>query len=188
MDELGLATRSFNLTDAEQAAQRLVGLGAGGTPAGDDFLVGYLAGLFSSAGADGGRMDFTTAFAEACRCLAKRTNDVSRVYLEAAADGEVSERLADVAKSIAAGEAGTRLAETFASALAVGHSSGADGTLGLLQALASWGRAPVFSRGKDLVDRLARAAAPLGCSQRDSFGLKLEFIRFGQDNNHSPLL
>ena len=162
MDELSYATRGFVRYDAERAAQRLVGLGAGGTPAGDDFLVGFLAGLFSSAGADRARMDFAAAFGNACRSLGTRTNYLSRVYLEAAADGEVSERLADVAKSVAASGAGTRLAGTVASALAVGHSSGADGTLGLLLALASWGPAPVFSQGMGLVDRLAQAAAPLG--------------------------
>ena len=103
--------------------------------------------------------NFAVAFAKTCRSLGKRTNDISRAYLEAAADGQVSERLADVAKSVAAGEAEPRVAETVASAMAVGHSSGADGTLGLLQGLASWGPASVFSRGSGLVDELARAAA-----------------------------
>lgn len=159
MNDLSQATRHFNLWEAEQAAERLVGLGAGGTPAGDDFLVGYLAGLFSSAGTDRTRTNFAVAFANTCRSLGKRTNDISRTYLEAAADGQVSERLADVAKSVVAGEAELRVAETVALAMAVGHSSGADGTLGLLQGLGSWGPASVLSRGRGLVDQLAQAAA-----------------------------
>ena len=88
MDELSQATRSFSLRAAEQAAERLVGLGAGGTPAGDDFLVGYLAGLFSSAGTDCTRTNFAVAFANTCHSMGKHTNDISRAYLEAAAGGQ----------------------------------------------------------------------------------------------------
>jgi hypothetical protein len=146
------ATRHFDLWSAEQAAARLVGLGAGGTPAGDDLLVGYLAGLWSSIAGNRSRADFAAGLGEILRGLAKRTNNVSRVYLEAAAAGEVSERLAAVATCIAAGVSSTTVAETTASAMTVGHSSGADGTLGLLLGLAAWGPEPILAASRRLVD------------------------------------
>jgi hypothetical protein len=156
--ELSQATRRFDLEAAERAAKRLVGLGAGGTPAGDDLLVGYLAGLWSSIARDRSRADFAAGLADIIRGLGKQTNDISRVYLEAAADGEVSERLANAVTSIAAGEAQPIVAAAAAAAIAVGHSSGADGTLGLVLGLAVWGPAPIFWDSGRLVDALCRAA------------------------------
>jgi hypothetical protein len=152
------ATRHFDLKSAEQAAARLVGLGAGGTPAGDDLLVGYLVGLWSSIAGLRPRADFAAGLAEVLRGLAKRTNDVSRVYLEAAAACEASERLAAVTTCIAAGATPTTVAEAAAAAIAVGHSSGADGTLGLLLGLAAWGPEPIFTESRRLIDETLPAA------------------------------
>jgi len=149
---LSAATRHFHLESAERAAARLVGLGAGGTPAGDDLLVGYLAGLWSSAAGVCVRADFAAGLGKALLGLAKRTNDVSRVYLAAAAAGEALERLAAVAARIAAGAAPTALAEAAAAAVAVGHTSGADGALGLLLGLAAWGPGTIFRESGRLVD------------------------------------
>ncbi len=149
---LSYATRRLDLQFAEQAAARLVGLGAGGTPARDDVLVGYLAGLWTSIAGDRPRADFVAGLADIVRGLGKRTNDVSRVYLEAAADGEVSERLAAVVTPIAAGGPAPSVARAAAAAIAVGHSSGADATLGLLLGLAAWGPAPIFEESRRLID------------------------------------
>jgi hypothetical protein len=146
------ATRYFDIRSAEEAASRLVGLGAGGTPAGDDLLVGYLTGLWSAIGGSRRRANFAGGLGQILRGLAKRTNDVSRVYLEAAVACEASERLVAVATCIAAGASSTTVAEKAASAIAVGHSSGADGTLGLLLGLATWGPEPIFAAGRRLVD------------------------------------
>lgn len=157
MAELSEATRRFELQAAGQAAERLVGLGAGGTPAGDDLLVGYLAGLWTSVGSDRPRAGFAAGLADLVRGLGERTNDLSRVYLEAAADGEVSERLADIGRSIAAGEAQTTVATTSAAGIAVGHSSGADGMLGLLLGLAVWAPAAIFSDSRRPVEETSRA-------------------------------
>ena len=151
------ATRCFDLESAEQAAARLVGLGAGGTPAGDDLLVGFLAGLWPSVAGIRRRADFATGLAAAVRGLAARTNDVSRVYLEAAAAREVSERLANVITCIAAAAAPAAVAEAAAAALAVGHSSGADGMLGLLLGLAAWGPEQIFAESLSLIDETLAA-------------------------------
>jgi hypothetical protein len=135
------ATRDLDSACACQAMSALVGLGEGSTPAGDDYLVGYFAGLWSSAGADRRRQRFVADLGESLREMASRTNRVSRMYLEAAAEGEVSERLAMLVCRIAAGADEESVAAAAAAALAVGHSSGACGVLGLLLGIASWGPA-----------------------------------------------
>ncbi len=130
IDALVAAGRQLDAAAANEAAASLVGLGAGGTPAGDDFLVGFLAALHAAKPRRGMRA-FAAELSRGIGHLADRTNDVSRVYLLAAAGGEVSERLTDLAAAIAQG-AEAETAAAASAAIAVGHSSGADGTLGLL--------------------------------------------------------
>jgi hypothetical protein len=116
---------------AQDALARLVGLGAGGTPAGDDFIVGFLAALWAARGEDARSAAFLQALGGAVRALSGRTNDVSRAYLEAATEGEVSETLTRLVAAVAAGDA--RLAaDAAAAAIAVGHTSGADGVFGFV--------------------------------------------------------
>jgi hypothetical protein len=119
---------------AEPAAVGLIGLGEGGTPAGDDFLVGFLAGL-RSLRADAQLTAFAAELAAAIAAESDRTNDVSRTYLDAAVAGEVSERLTVLARAIGGGATGEALEGAARAAIAVGHSSGADGTFGLLTGL-----------------------------------------------------
>ena len=155
---LSQTTRDFDLASAVLAAGRLVGLGAGATPAGDDLLVGYLAGLWSSIADDRDRADFAGGLSEAIGGLANRTSDVSRVYLRAAAACEESERLASVIIGIAAGAAPAAVGEAAACAMAVGHSSGADTTLGLLLGLAVWGPEPILAASRRFVGERTPAA------------------------------
>jgi hypothetical protein len=133
------AARGFRDAEASALMERLGGLGEGGTPAGDDFLVGFAAALHMSAAGDGRRRGFAEAFFGHLQSLADRTNAVSRVYLQAAAAGEVSEKLTNLALRIARGDAPAPVEEAAASAIAVGHTSGADGTLGLLAGMAASG-------------------------------------------------
>ena len=79
---------------------RLIGLGEGRTPAGDDYLVGCFAALWACCDAS---KAFATALSARLMVLATRTEDLSWLYLEVAAVGEVSERIAAVATGIAAG-------------------------------------------------------------------------------------
>jgi len=135
------ATRDLDLACARQAMSALIGLGEGSTPAGDDYLIGHFVGLWSCAGTDDARQRFIADLGETLREMASRTNLVSRGYLEAVAEGEVSERLATLAWRIAAGAGAEPVAAAAAAALAVGHSSGACGVLGLLLGSAAWGPA-----------------------------------------------
>ena len=142
------ATRALDAASAESAISGLVGLGEGATPAGDDFLVGYFAALWACAAANAPRLAFLADVSGRVRRLAPRTNRVSRVYLEAAAEGEVSERLFDLARHISAGSDADTIQRVARAALAVGHSSGACGLQGFLAACSCWAAAAP-PRGED---------------------------------------
>lgn len=138
---LATATRMLDAAAAGDSISGLIGLGEGATPAGDDYLVGYFAGLWACVERNVARMTFIAALGEPLRRSMPRTSRVSRAYLEAAIDGEVSERLFDLASRIATGSDDGAVRRATATALAVGHSSGACGLLGFLQACACWSRA-----------------------------------------------
>jgi hypothetical protein len=134
LDRMTEATRHREVAAAERAMSRLIGLGEGRTPAGDDYLVGYFAALWACSDAS---KSFAAKLGPQLTALAVQTEPLSRLYLEAAAAGEVSERIAAVAAGIIAGSDGAAIACAVAAALAVGHSSGAAAVLGLLQGCAA---------------------------------------------------
>ena len=135
---LARATRALDAVGAEEAISGLVGFGEGATPAGDDFLVGYFAALWACAGRTEPRPAFLTAISQGVGRIASRTGKVSRAYLEAAAEGEVSERLFDLAMHISAGSGTETIRRVSRTAAAVGHSSGACGLHGFLEACSYW--------------------------------------------------
>lgn len=127
--ELTLAVRSGDARRAADAVERLVGLGPGLTPSGDDALVGFLAARWSMTGEGG-----IAAAAVERACSA--TNDISRSFLELAAVGGFAEPLASLARAVAvndSAEARCRVREC----LRLGATSGADGVAGLLGGYAS---------------------------------------------------
>ena len=133
-DALCRATVQLDNDAARAAVGRLAGFGAGLTPAGDDWLVGFLAGLWSVEA--GGPFDgFRARLAAEIATAAATSNVLSGAFLEAAAQGETSERLADLVVAIARAEADAQLVAATDAALAVGASSGADGVAGLLASL-----------------------------------------------------
>jgi hypothetical protein len=132
---LAHATSRLDVDGASEGATRLIGFGPGLTPSGDDYLVGFLAGLWSVASADAAFHAFRLSFARRIVEAARGTNEISQVFLEAAAEGEVSERLATLAAAIARAEPDAQLAAACDAALDVGASSGADGVAGLIAAL-----------------------------------------------------
>lgn len=112
---------------AESAASlvRLVGLGKGLTPSGDDFLCGALAGLTLSGNAD---TPFDLALKEQIRRSLGGTNDISAAFLKCALEGQYSlpvNQLTELPSSDA-------LAASFG---AIGHSSGIDTLCGILYIL-----------------------------------------------------
>ena len=104
---------------------RLLGLGCGLTPSGDDFLCGVLAGILFSGSTD-------HPFAKQVKTLvAKRlfhTIDISAAFLSCALDGQFSLPVVSLYK-LPSPE------EILASFSAVGHSSGIDTLCGILWSL-----------------------------------------------------
>jgi len=111
---------------AFSAADRLVGLGAGLTPSGDDVLVGLTAALRAA-----GHPLADPLSRHAARRSPDATTDVARAAHEHAAHGDYAERLHEVLDALAHGDdAAVRL--RVERALAWGASSGADALLGML--------------------------------------------------------
>ena len=145
---LARATRQLRVHEAALAVVGLIGCGPGLTPSGDDLIVGFLAGLWSTAGDDPARHTFRHALCEAVAGAAGATGDISRAYLTHATRGRFAEPLAALAGRIGDGATVGEIERLTAAALRVGHSSGSDGVLGLLLGLAAWSAQPVI--GQDL--------------------------------------
>ena len=161
---LARATERRDVTAIVGAAARLVGLGPGLTPSGDDFIAGYLAALRSRAGFDCSIDAMLQSLADALAPLFLRTNAISRQMLSDAAQGRFAERLIDVTRAVAgAGD----VVGAAARALASGHSSGADTLCGLL-----FGYAPdlVMQTAPSPLDRSTRQALPRATQFESSAG------------------
>lgn len=143
-EAFGTITTLLEATDTLQAEEAcaaigpLIGLGQGLTPAGDDFLVGYLAGLWSTARFDTARLRFLASVGVWLSEAASQTNVISHAFIQSAVRGHVSEPIARLAQQLDRADTidGVR-AETQA-ALQIGHSSGTDGVAGLLFGCAVW--------------------------------------------------
>lgn len=129
------AVRRADLDAALRTAGRLIGLGPGLTPAGDDVMAGTMAGLVLLGHPAADR------FAAGVYSLAAgRTTELSRALLRHAAAGRVSGEYA----AVLSGLVGERpLAPAIANLLATGSTSGRALALGLCTAI-------------DLVDRTTR--------------------------------
>jgi hypothetical protein len=131
------ATRSYQLEDFSPLT-RLIGLGTGLTPCGDDFLVGYLAGLWCTVRDSIKHRQFVSELGRAVIHLSGKTNDISRTYLYHAARGQVSSRLDALAGAISRPESPGQLLPVAESAMQSGQTSGMDAVTGLLLGLAAW--------------------------------------------------
>jgi hypothetical protein len=129
---LPILARATDTSDAGAVVSTLsalVGLGAGLTPAGDDFIVGYLAALWSRSYREPGIAALLRALAVPVGQLSLHTNAISRQMLLDALQGHFSERLTEVVGCVCGGG---DVAGATMRALEVGHSSGADVLCGLL--------------------------------------------------------
>jgi Protein of unknown function (DUF2877) len=134
---LPMLSRSLQTRDPVSALAcigQLIGLGPGLTPAGDDFVIGWLAGLTLTA-ATPEQISFLQSVRKGMAPLQAKTTLVSWQHLDDARDLLFSERLADLCVTIAAGARSALLATRLDAQLAVGASSGADAAAGLLFAL-----------------------------------------------------
>jgi hypothetical protein len=115
----------------QAALSPMIGLGVGLTPSGDDFIVGYLAALWSQSARDATLPPLLGLLRAPIESMTAKTGEISRQFILDASEGQFSEPLVDLVRAIADGD-DERVAVTAARALRIGHSSGADALLGLL--------------------------------------------------------
>ena len=125
--KLHAGLRRRDLDSLQSSAQAFAGLGPGLTPAGDDYLVGVMYGLWSTlAPAEATRL--SEALAESA---GPRTNNISKAWLRAAANGEANADWHQLVQVISSNEVRnitlilTRIMDT-------GHTSGADALAGFV--------------------------------------------------------
>jgi hypothetical protein len=114
------------------AGDRLLGLGPGLTPSGDDFVGGVLFARHMLQPADPG---WSGAAAELVERARTRTHPVSAALLTDLARGEGHEPLHDVVDALAHGDALDRASRPVAQLARLGHSSGWDLLTGVLVGL-----------------------------------------------------
>lgn len=111
-------------------ASRLVGLGPGLTPSGDDFLAGFLVALRRLG--RGGLADRVAA--GVVPLAATATNAIAAAHLAHSAEGEMAARLVDLLDRLAAGDVSDALLDRVET---IGHTSGWDGLAGMVAAAAA---------------------------------------------------
>jgi hypothetical protein len=121
-----------------QIARGLIGKGPGLTPAGDDIIVGLLAGLAAGPAGDVNCRAIRDRIGRDLRPLLVRTTIISSCYLGAALDSDFSELVDGVARAIASAQTDEIVCARVAGCLAWGATSGADMLAGLLCGIAAW--------------------------------------------------
>jgi hypothetical protein len=132
------ACRALDLECATRRVERLVGWGEGLTPAGDDFLIGLLAGLDAFVQGEPRRVRFRGALASVIRGLTPRTTPIAAHYLRLAAGGHYIEPLLRLRRALLCEANADVVDAALRSALAVGATSGADTACGLSAGLRAW--------------------------------------------------
>ena len=135
---LGDACRTLDREQALRQLDRLVGWGEGLTPAGDDFLVGLLAGLEVLARGDARRLRFQRAIGGAVAARTHRTTPIAAHCLRLAAAGHHGEPLLALRDALVCAIDDGAVEPALRNALAVGATSGADTASGLLAGLFAW--------------------------------------------------
>ncbi len=131
--DLALACDADRVTEAAAAAHRLLGLGPGLTPSGDDFVGGVLFTRTHESGAAG--VDWRQANAKIIARARQRTNPISFALLADLADGYGYEPLHELAEALEDGTAGDPVVHALRRLVRLGHSSGWDLLAGFLVGL-----------------------------------------------------
>jgi len=132
------ACRALDGEQARQHVARLVGWGEGLTPAGDDFLIGLIAGLDALVHGDVRRRAFHGALAAVLNALTPRTTPIAAHYLRLAANRHYTEPLIRLRNALLCEDDSDAVDAALHSALAVGATSGGDTVSGLLAGLQAW--------------------------------------------------
>jgi len=116
------------ITDGGELA-KLIGLGPGLTPSGDDLLGGALIALASL-----GFLNVREILWDICRGQLARTNEISQAHLRAAALGHGAAALHTAIHATMTGRVDL-MTQALSAVSAIGHTSGRDGFAGVLVAL-----------------------------------------------------
>lgn len=130
IQETGAFLAAGDHKKAAASLVRVVGLGTGLTPCGDDFLCGVLAMLQSTALKES---SFTPLLSRHIQKNLANTNDISGEFLQSAIQGQYSEPVIHLLSCRDQGvDEIVKAAEAF---LSIGHSSGVDTLCGMLWVL-----------------------------------------------------
>jgi len=133
---LAAALERFRAGGAVRDLAKLVGLGEGLTPSGDDILVGVLAGLDASREVSDDAAALRTKLRAELERGTSRTTRLAAQMLDAAAAGFYAEPVLGVLETLAAPKPGAKALErAVAALLAIGHRSGGDTLRGISAAL-----------------------------------------------------
>jgi hypothetical protein len=132
---IGDAIRAGTVDAAALAAARMIGLGTGLTPTGDDFLCGLLAALWCTRieGTEDARL--LAGLGAALATMLNRTTVVGATLLECAIAGSFSGALRGLAAELVGSRRGDRalaLGAAMGRLCAMGHTSGMDTAAGFL--------------------------------------------------------
>lgn len=128
------AAGRYDIAAAVAACRGLLGLGQGLTPAGDDFVGGFLAGLRVQAAGERQKLFAAGLGRELERQVAGGTGTVAAGFLAHACRGSFAETLSMLAVALRSGLAGREIDSRVRDLLAFGGTSGADTLAGLLSA------------------------------------------------------
>ena len=132
---LGTCIRARDAKSAATTAARMIGLGTGLTPSGDDFLCGLMAALWSTRREGESDARFVAELGAALASRLDATTVVSATFLECAIAGSFCGALRALAAALARSRAGDRTAALRAAMdrlCSMGHSSGVDTAAGFL--------------------------------------------------------
>jgi hypothetical protein len=135
---LGDSCRAFDGERAARHAGSLIGWGEGLTPAGDDFLVGLIAGLEALVGGDERRRRLHAGLVAAIVTGAARTTPIAAHCLRLAVGGHCNETLLRLRDALLCEADEVIVDAALCNALDVGATSGADTVSGLLAGLLAW--------------------------------------------------
>lgn len=131
------AARSNHVEAALKAARQLAGAGPGLTPSGDDFLAGFLVGARHGAQTKI-QCAFLDRLGQELSGPSGNSGDIAGAYLIHAAAGRAARPMTKLAILVSDGAPAPEIKAATITAMHVGHSSGSDGTFGLLCGLAAW--------------------------------------------------
>lgn len=129
---LCLGIRNDDIALCREGAAGLAGMGVGSTPSGDDFVIGALYAMRILHSARRSSELASAMLAE----MVSRTNRLSRIWLEAAAEGKAVEAWHDLLGELG-NSSNLSIECSVGRILKVGHTSGADALAGFIAVLAA---------------------------------------------------